>query len=363
MLHLINGQTLNNEPIEVLVDNETIVAIAPKIEGDYEEVYDLQGRFISAGWIDMHTHCYERFDLYYDDADEVGYKTGVTSVVDAGTTGADDIDQFYQDSQSKITRVFALLNISKLGIKQQDELSDMHNIDDARVADVLKRYPHFVIGLKARMSASVIGNNGIKPLDRAKTMNRLHQVPLMVHIGSNPPLLVEILERLEAGDIVTHIFNGKDNGILNEFGKVRHEVIDAHNRGVIFDIGHGRDSFDFDVAQQAFKECVFCDTISSDIYHENRKRGPVYDLATTMNKMLTIGYSPIDVISMVTSVPARVMHLNHLGLLEKGKTADITIFTLDTLNQQLVDSNGSTRETTHGFKPVGVVVKGKVYEL
>lgn len=358
-----NGKLVNGEAISIGVENGLIIAINPTNESGYSSIIDLDGNYISAGWIDMHTHCYERMDLYYDDPDEIGYKTGVTTVIDAGTTGALDIGTFYADTRLKKTRVYAMINIAKQGIKTQNELADLNNIDIQMIDQAIMKYPDFVIGFKVRMSASVIGDNGIVPLEIAKSIQTQFQKPLMVHIGSNPPLLVDILTRLETGDIVTHIFNGKENGILNHLGKVRQEVWDAHNRGVIFDIGHGRESFSFDVALQAFKECLLCDTISSDIYHHNRVEGPVYSLAHTMNKLLSVGYSLERVIEMVTVRPAEIMSLPKLGTLVVGNYADLTIFKEQAIHQSLVDSHDMTRTLERGIQVEAVVIKGEYIEL
>ena len=133
------------------------------------------------------------------------------------------------------------------------------------------------------MSKTVVGNNGLTPLEWAKKIQKEnHQIPLMVHIGSAPPHLEEILQLLEKGDILTHCFNGKDNGIMEkETHQIKPFVKDALAKGVIFDIGHGTDSFNFEVAKAAYDQGIKADSISTDIYIRNRKNGPVYDLATT----------------------------------------------------------------------------------
>lgn len=364
MLLLKNGQDISGNRIEILIDGESIVSIDESIETPTHcEVVDLNQKYVSSGWIDMHTHCYGRLKLYYDDPDLIGYRTGVTTVVDAGTTGADDIGTFYQDIQEKKTRVLAFINVAHQGIKTQDELSDLANIKESMIQESIDRYNDFIIGIKVRMSASVVGNNGIVPLDMAKDITQRIKLPLMVHIGSNPPLLIDILGRLEAGDIVTHIFNGKANGIFDKHGNIIPEVLDAHRRGVVFDLGHGRDSFSFKVAQSAFNQCLLCDTISTDIYHDNRVDGPVRNMSTTMNKLLKIGYSPRAILDMVTQKPAEVLGLNRFGTLKVGNVSDITIFDLEELDDVLVDSMGHTETLNYGFKPKAVVVKGAYYDI
>lgn len=199
------------------------IAALGDVDGPALKTIDLRGEcYVSAGWIDSHVHCYPKSPIYHDEPDSVGIATGVTTVVDAGSTGADDIDDFYALTRQATTDVYALLNVSRVGLIAQNELANMANIDADAVRQAVKRHPDFIVGLKARMSSSVVGVNGITPLERAKAMQQENgNLPLMVHIGNNPPDLDEIAERLTAGDIITHCYNGKPNRILTPEGELR----------------------------------------------------------------------------------------------------------------------------------------------
>ena len=126
-LYIKNGQDISGFPLEVLIEDQKIAQIGPKLDVTAaDEEIDLHNdSYVSAGWIDDHVHCYEKLSLYYDDPDKVGYLTGVTTVIDAGSTGADNIEDFYQITRQKKTNVFAMINISKTGILAQNELADM----------------------------------------------------------------------------------------------------------------------------------------------------------------------------------------------------------------------------------------------
>lgn len=129
--------------------------------------------------------------------------------------------------------MFALLNISRVGLIAQNELANMANIDADAVKQAVTRHPDFIVGLKARMSSSVVGENGITPLERAKAIQKENgDLPLMVHIGNNPPNLDEIAELLSSGDIITHCYNGKPNRILTPSGELRASITSALKRGV-----------------------------------------------------------------------------------------------------------------------------------
>lgn len=362
-----NGRTVDGEQIELAIHAGKIIEVGPQLAGyEAEKTLTLDDTDrISAGWIDDHVHCFEKMDLYYDYPDKVGVETGVTSVVDAGTTGASNIGTFYELAQAAKTNVYALLNISKWGIVEQDELADLTKIDPALIDEAIARYPDFIVGLKARMSNTVIGDNGITPLRMAKAIQQSHpNLPLMVHIGSAPPLLDEILDQLTAGDIVTHIFNGKENGILDQQALVIKDFIEpAHQKGLLFDVGHGTASFNFTVAEAALREGMVADMISTDIYSRNRIDGPVYDFATTLEKMHVVGYSWTEIIEKVTEAPAQAFGLTTKGKLAADYDADLTIFKIEAGEKTLTDSNGNQRLATETIRPLTTIIGGTIYDI
>ncbi|MBP1042068.1 amidohydrolase/deacetylase family metallohydrolase [Vagococcus sp. BWB3-3] len=360
-----NGKLIDNSRIEIGIEKGKIVAVASQLAGEAQEILDLKGEsYVSPGWIDGHVHCYEKMSLYYDFPDEIGISKGVTTIIDAGSTGPKNIGDFYQLAKLAKTNVLALVNISEWGIVAQDELADLTKINQTLVREALALYPDFIVGLKARMSKTVVGNNGIIPLELAKKMQREDgPLPLMVHIGSAPPELSEILSRLEKGDIVTHCFNGKENGILASDDHIKEFVWDAYRKGVIFDIGHGTDSFNFHVAEVALAANMTAATISTDIYHRNREDGPVYDLATTLEKLLEVGYQLPDLIDKVTAKPAEFFHLSKKGQLAPGFDGDLTVFSVEEQDKELTDSNGNQRVTHTQIKPQQTIVGGIVYDV
>ncbi|STW80713.1 metallo-dependent hydrolase [Klebsiella michiganensis] len=106
------------------------IAALGEISAPARKTLELDGRYyVSAGWIDSHVHCYPNSPIYHDEPDSVGVATGVTTVIDAGSTGADDVDDFYQLTRKAATEVYALLNISRVGLIAQNELANMANID------------------------------------------------------------------------------------------------------------------------------------------------------------------------------------------------------------------------------------------
>ncbi|TDQ20231.1 dihydroorotase [Raoultella sp. BIGb0149] len=361
-LLLRRARLVDDTLIDIAIQDGKIAALG-EISAPARKTIELDGRcYASAGWIDSHVHCYPNSPIYHDQPDSVGIATGVTTVIDAGSTGADDIDDFYQLTRSAATEVFALLNISRVGLIAQNELANMANVDADAVSQAVKRHPDFIVGLKARMSSSVVGDNGITPLERAKAMQRENgDLPLMVHIGNNPPNLDEIADLLSAGDIITHCYNGKPNRILTASGELRASVTRALKRGVRLDVGHGTASFSFEVARRAIALGILPQTISSDIYCRNRIDGPVRSLALVMSKFLAIGMSLPQVVECVTASAADGLRLTQKGRLAVGYDADLTLFALQHAPTVLVDAEKESLQADNILVPLAAIRAGKGY--
>lgn len=360
---LLRGARLVDDTLTDIAIQDGKIAALGEISASARKTVTLDGRYyVSAGWIDSHVHCYPKSPIYHDQPDSIGIATGVTTVIDAGSTGADDIDDFYQLTRAAATDVYALLNISRVGLIAQNELANMANIDADAVKQAVTRHPDFIVGLKARMSSSVVGENGITPLERAKAIQQENgDLPLMVHIGNNPPNLDEIAERLSAGDIITHCYNGKPNRILTPEGELRASITRALQRGVRLDVGHGTASFSFEVARRAIAQGILPHSISSDIYCRNRIDGPVRSLALVMSKFLAIGMTLPQVIDCVTVNAALGLRLKSKGQLTVGYDADLTLFTVQHAPTLLVDAEKESLQADNILVPLAAIRAGKGY--
>ena len=361
-LLLRRARLVDDTLTDIAIQDGKIAALG-EISASARKTVDLHGNYyVSAGWIDSHVHCYPKSPIYHDQPDSIGIATGVTTVIDAGSTGADDVDDFYQLTREAATDVYALLNISRVGLIAQNELANMANIDADAVKLAVARHPDFIVGLKARMSSSVVGENGITPLERAKAIQRENgDLPLMVHIGNNPPNLDEIAERLSAGDIITHCYNGKPNRILTPEGELRSAITRALQRGVRLDVGHGTASFSFEVARRAIAMGILPHSISSDIYCRNRIDGPVRSLALVMSKFLAIGMTLPQVIDCVTVNAALGLRLKSKGQLAVGYDADLTLFTVQHAPTLLVDAEKESLQADNILVPLAAIRAGKGY--
>lgn len=358
-------KTVEDNRINILIEEGMIKKVSTSLK-DVKDAKILtfdKDVYVSAGWIDGHTHCFNKYELYSDDCDQIGYRSGVTTVIDAGTAGANTMEEFYQSVKDKKTRVYSLINIAKTGISAQNELSNLENLDINLVKETCSQYPAFIVGIKARMSKSVVGDSGDKPLDIALQIANETKLPLMVHIGTAPSLLQTVMEKVRKKDIITHIFNPKVNGIINEQGNIKDCVYQAMEKGVYFDLGHGSESFSFTTMDKAFSNNVKLDMISTDIYCRNRKNGPVYDLATTMTKVWHNGFSLQQTIDAVTKVPAKIFNLKDLGSLEEGRIGDLTFFKIIEQEKEVVDSTKKTQKVNAYIQPIAVIVKNQYFTL
>src|SRR5262249_23015095 len=214
-------------------------------------------------------------------------------------------------------------------------------------------------GVKARLSRELVGQNARAALVIARETAEAARLPLMVHPGDTPITLEEILRSLRAGDVLTHCYHGREEGVLDQ-GRVRPEAREAVERGVIFDVGHGRGSFSFATARGGLAQGLLPGTISSDL-HVYNVDGPVFDLATTMSKFLALGVRLVDVVRMTTAAPAlAVGAADMIGTLRPGAEADVTLLRIESGSFTLTDSHDESLVAEQRLVPVHVVRKGVI---
>ncbi|MFD0696109.1 amidohydrolase/deacetylase family metallohydrolase [Paenibacillus sp. GCM10027628] len=359
---LRNAKEINEKSIDIIIVDGRIAEITEAGHGQGNQVLDCSGFYVSSGWIDMHVHAFPDFDPYGDEIDEIGVKQGVTTIIDAGSCGADRIADLVASRERAQTNLFAFLNISRIGLQRVDELSNLDWIDKDKVVQAVEQYKEVIVGLKARISSSVVRDSGIEPLRIARSLSKETSLPLMVHIGSGPPCIEEIVPLLEQRDVITHYLNGKANNLFDNEGKPLQVLTDAIARGVHLDVGHGTASFSFKVAEAAKSNGIGLDTISTDIYRGNRVNGPVYSMAHILSKFLYLGYSLEEVIAAVTTHAAGWLKRPELGRIQAGDEANLTLFTVENESVILVDSEGDKRVGHQRIEAKGVFVNGKFIE-
>lgn len=351
-----------------------------------DTVIDATGLLVTPGWVDLHTHIFAGQDLGVD-PNLLGPRTSVTTMIDAGSSGAHVYDAFASSVlPTAIPRIRSFLNVSSIGttsILLAGELRQLAYVDEQACIAAIERHRGQIIGVKVRASENVGGANARRALHRARAIADAVALPLMVHIGPPPPSYDEVLAMLHAGDIVTHCFTGytrtpiadPDNG-----DRLYGAAVAARERGVIFDVGHGGGSFDARRVAAALRAGFPPDTISSDVHaYADLPAGgdvtavaahhPVADsslieqgLPLVATKMLALGLSLEETLLRVTAAPAAVAGLASLGVgsLAPGSPADIALFRLEHGPIALTDPKGFVFSGDRALRAVMTLQAGAV---
>ena len=327
------------------------------------EVFDASGMIVTPGLIDLHVHVFRGASHYGIEPDVGNVAKGVTTALDAGSSGARTFAAFRRDVlEPAATRLYALLNISAMGMisPKIGELEDLRwaDVDDA--VAVGRANGEYILGIKARLGQAQAAGNDVEALKRALEAAESIGGFVMIHVGSTTTPLDKLCAMLRHGDVVTHAFHGRDHGILDDAGRVLDGIKEAESRGVIFDIGHGQGSFSFDVAEKALAQGFYPGNISSDLHVYNIE-GPVFDQVTTLSKFFHLGMSLEEVILRSTSSAATAMGLERLGTLKVGAEGDVTIMRLEEGRFTFSDSMGVDCEARQRLTHVRTVRAGKFY--
>ncbi len=271
-------------------------------------VYRCGGAILAPGLADIHVHTYRGATSIGIGLDERSARSGVTTIVDAGSAGACTFAGLSQQLATlEFVSGYALVNISGIGLAGPvDEHASAQLLGAADAVACVRRYRDQVAGIKVRLNRDSVAGNARTALSRALTAAGETGLPMMVDFGWAPPHLDDFLGLLRPGDILTHCFIGGSNRIsAPEWSSLVRAALD---RGVILDIGHGMGSFNFDVAEAMIGQGVMPRTISSDLHRESAF-GPAFDLLTVASKVMAAGL-PLDrVIEAASLAPRQVLGL------------------------------------------------------
>lgn len=359
--HVIDPSQGIHKVLDIAVSGGKIKELGLNLDRrNASEVLDVSGKYVCPGLIDLHGHWYEG-SVYGIDPHHC-LNTGVTTAVDAGTTGFVNFPEFRKNRiDNADVRLLAFVNIACVGLPTSliGELEDLRYARPVETASMLERNREVTVGVKIRESSQTAGD-GIEALDLALRAAEAVQMPLMVHIspGAKTP---EILRRLRPGDILTHCYQGRGDGLITEpGGQLLCEARQAKERGIVFDIGHGSGSFKWETAQRAFEHAFYPDTISTDL-HRYSVDGPVYDMPTTLSKFLCLGMSLEEVILKSTWTPAKSIGREaEIGTLQAGAAADVFVFELATGEFQYFDTHFRSRTGDKRLVPSLTIKGGKV---
>jgi dihydroorotase len=333
-----------------------IAAVEAEITGDATDTIDARGKVVAPGLIDIHTHA-----ARVAEGGQICLQDGVIGWVDCGSAGADNIDQIAAAARvaPQIGRV--LVNISRTGNAPDGELIDINRADVGLARGAIARYRDVVIGIKARLTQDIAGDNDLEALRRAQEAAAPFGLPVMIHMGQSVSPMRAILALLKRGDIVTHMYAPPPNSILDDEGRLLADATAARRRGVIFDLGNGGNGhLRWDVVERATEQGFWPDTLSTDWTANSRDNPSVIDFPNVMSKFIMLGLPLTQVIARATVNAARVFPaFADRGTLNVGAPADVAIMELREGAFPFVDNYKGTRMGHQRLFPVATVLAGK----
>ena len=364
--HVIDPKNKIDSKMDLAVKDGKIAKLAATLSPEQAtKVIDAEGLIIAPGLIDIHTHVFVggKPGTFADgflsvSPDDFTLKAGVTTVVDAGTSGWRNFPVFKEHVIDKSkTRVLAFLNIAGNGMSGSPTEQDVSDMDAYMTSLVIKKYPDIIVGVK-------IGHfegSDWAPFDRAIDAAARSNTPLFVECHLPQYSLEDQLKKMRPGDIITHSYEKIEERmpIVDENGQLRSFVMDAQKKGILFDLGHGGAGFWFSVAQPAMKEGLAPNTFGSDLHRFSMNAG-MKDMLNIMSKYMAMGLSLEDVIRRASCNAASSIHKNDLGNLSEGNVADIVVLRVRDGHFGFIDAGGNVIQGTKKLEAELTIRNGKI---
>jgi dihydroorotase len=334
--------------LDVAVKDGKIAAVAAGIAASQaKKVLDVTGLVVTPGLVDIHVHVYSTTGVanaWAGDSsvrpDDFSFRTGVTTMADAGSAGWGNFENFRETVIDRAqTRVFAFINIARLGMMTLAAEQYPPDMNPEAVAKIAKKHKDVVVGVKTAHWEDVTWT----AVDRALAAGRQAGIPIMVDFGffrKERPYWMLVTEKLRPGDISTHFYRSCVP-FVDEDGKLYPYLSEARKRGVIFDVGHGGGSLVFRNAVPAIAQGFYPDSISTDL-HTGSMNGAMMDMPTTMSKFLALGMPLKDVIKASTQRPGEIVSHPEVGHLTVGAEADIAAWKILDGDFGYADASGGT---------------------
>lgn len=364
---VIDPASGTNQKLDVAITADRIAAIGSNIPSVHaRKLLNVDGCIITPGLIDFHVHSYWGVNPYGFNADPVCLASGVTTTMDAGSSGPINFLGFrklvYEQSR---TRMLAFVAMAQHGVlNDPGELENLRFADPEGATQAVAENRDVAIGIKLRMHKKSVGENSREALRLAVRAGEACRAPVMVHVGDTAISMEEIVDALRAGDVVTHCYTPQQPSIINKNGRLLDAVRQAQERGVIFDVGHAGGHFDFALVRRAMDDGLLPDIISSDLHGRLKQPGfgIVGNLPTVLTKFLTLGLSLEQIIAACTIHPARAIGWqDRLGSLEVGREADIAVLQVVAESVKLKDSVGGEMIAQQRIAPRWTIRRGEVF--
>ena len=341
---------------DLAISNGRIAAIQPFISGEATDTLDARGKIVTPGLIDIHTHA-----ARVENGPHLCLRDGVTGWIDAGSAGADNIAPAIRIAKESPQPGRLLINIGRKGVIGGGDTMELANADVGAARDAITKNRDVIVGVKARLSRDVCGENDYEVLKRAQEVVKPFNLPVMIHMGQTATPVSKLFELLKPGDIVTHMFAPPPNAIIDDNGKLFPEVLAARKRGVWFDVGNGRTGhLRWDIVEKVLNAGFPPDTFSTDWTPEGRTAG-VIDFPNCLSKFFDFGMPLDHIIVRATINPSRTFPVFHdRGTLKVGAPADVAVMELRDGAFEFVDNFKNTRTGKQRLFPVATVLGSKL---
>jgi dihydroorotase len=354
--------------LDVGIAGGKIVEVGPSLPAnEARQTISAKGLLVTPGLIDIHAHIFVNASEMGGQTDHFCRQSGVTTMCDAGSAGSATFAGLRHILDTAVhTRVRAFVNLSALGIvgtSRGGELQHLPYADPEGCARTITENPDLAIGVKLRYGPNLVWEYTTEPVKMARKTAAMANVPLMIHITDSPIPLPEILAEMAPGDIITHCYHGRAHGIMGQEKQLLlKEVVEAQRHGIVFDCAHGRSHFNFPMIEKALDQGFLPDTISTDLTTTSATKGPVWDLATTMSKLLHFGMSIEDLVLRATAAPAKIMgYAGTVGTLKPGANADVALIERRNGSFLLTDSDGNTTTAKERLITQTTIKDGRVW--
>jgi dihydroorotase len=372
---VIDPKNKINSKMDVAITNGKIFRVAANIPANTaKKTVDCTGLYVTPGIIDMHVHVfagtedpgYTGFEITNGFGsvvpDDFTFRAGVTTVVDAGSSGWRNFHTFKKQTiDNSQTRVLAFISIAGNSMTGTVNAQDTTDMNPVTTAFVMSEYPDIIVGIKAHHYRG----HDFTPVDRAVQAGNIAHKPVIVDFGgSTPPLSINelFMKHLRPGDIFTHTYAyslpGRES-VVDANDVVKPFVFEAQKSGRIFDVGHGAGAFRWHVAIASVKQGFLPNTISTDLYRSSRNAG-MKDMSNVMSKFLALGLSVEDIIVRSTWNPANVIQRPDLGNLSVGAEADVAVFNVRKGDFGFMDATGSVLKGKEKFEAELTLRAGKI---
>ena len=364
--HVVDGRNNIDAPRDIAIKDGKIAAVEQNIAAsEAGKVLDVSGLLVTPGLIDLHVHVFHTSNVpnawagdYSIQPDLISFRTGVTTMVDAGSSGYRNFPQFRATVIDRAqTRILAMINIAGYGMMTNHVEQDTADMLPDKTGEMANKNKDVVVGIKTAHYEKPDWTSVDKAIEAAKIAG----VPVMVDFGyfrTERPYWQLVSSRLRPGDISTHMFRGSVP-YVDANGKLYPYLQKARERGVKFDVGHGGGSFVMRNAAPAIAQRFYPDTISTDLHGTSMNAG-LMDMPTTMSKLLALGMPLREVLVRSTWTPAQTISRTDLGHLSVGAVADVAAFRLMTGDFGFRDQENGRVRGKQRLQPELTLKDGKI---